>query len=545
MIRQSLLTPDAESKNLFSALMSLVPDLIVIADRSGTCLEIRAELEKDHSPSELLGTSLTTIITLDNGSLDQVIEQTFRAGPKLFECSVQNEFFTGRFIGRMTKISDAEVMILLRDVSEQTAMKATIEHYTLHDALTGLPNRQFLERRYEQSRNNMSRFESAILYLDLKRFKSVNDSFGHQQGDQLLIQVAERIRDAVRSRDVVARISGDEFAFFLTEADEKTAVRVANRIMKTIKVPFKLDAGRFELGASLGMVIFDRFDNDFDEVSRRALLAMHRAKNSGGGIKFYDPEADNRLRQKTWLEHALKDALRQEKLELYYQPIMQLRQGQLMAAEALLRWKHYKKGLISPGEFIPIAEETGLITEIDRWVVQRATQQAKAAGFSVAVNMSPLSLKDSDLVSHISNCLKMSGLKPGDLIIEITEQVLARPEETLQTVQGLHDLGVQIAVDDFGTGYSSLSYLTNYPLDILKVDRGFVSRVNEDIKARAIARSIIRLGQSLNLVTLAEGVETEAQLSWLKEEGCELAQGFFLERPMPFAEIRKLISDNS
>jgi predicted signal transduction protein with EAL and GGDEF domain len=331
-------------------------------------------------------------------------------------------------------------------------------------------------------------------------------------------------------------LGGDEFALFVSESDIETVTVLAERIHNLMTAPFTVANRRFTLGASIG-VAMSRDEMGFDELYRRADMAMHRAKRLHGGVHFYDAKADQQLRERAYLEQELRQAIRTGQLQLHYQPILSLETGICVTAEALLRWHHPERGDIPPGNFIPLAEDTGLINTIDRYVLKQALIDAKARDFSVTVNISPKTLRDHNFVPYLKKMLKDFAFDTSRLCLEITEQVLARPEETLEVIRAIHKLGCRIAVDDFGVGYSSLSYLTQYPLDILKLDRSFTQGAQRDPKTAAIAEGILHLAKQLGLRTLAEGIEEEAHITWLKARDCELGQGFFLIRPKPVEEF--------
>ncbi len=429
----------------------------------------------------------------------------------------------------------------LRYAIERRSYRERLEHQAIHDALTGLPNRHYLERHFDRAltyaRENHTTL--AFAYLDVDRFKNINDRLGHVVGDDLLVKVAGRLRNTICSRDLVVRMGGDEFAFLLFDADETSATRVIERIQAAFQVHYPHEGRRYNLDCSIGVAFYPKDGHDFTELFRQADQAMYRAKQRGGGVAFYEAEADHNLQERLWLEEELRHALEKGLFELHYQPIYDLNSGTLVKAEALLRWSHPERGMISPGKFIPVAEECGLIADLDHWVLRTAVRQAQEGGFAVAVNLSPQTLKDPSLPRYMTSCLQDAGLETERLFLEITEQVLAHPKETLSTLTTLDQLGIRIAVDDFGTGYSSLTYLSRYPLDILKVDGSFVQTMEEDPKSRIITRTIINLAQNLGLATIAEGIETQAQLDWLKEQGCDMGQGYLLAKPQPLEAIRE------
>lgn len=534
--------------NYLEALLNTLPDSFILIKQDGTCLDFRPAKQ----PFEAYTTSPKAKhlheLGFSSDFIDSVIIALQNAPSKTtstLECQLDNAFFAGHYELYLAYVhpsddsSVPDILIILRDVSTQKTMQAQVEKLSFYDSLTGLPNKNFLETRFNQAQTALGQQSvgTAILYFSIDQFIDLTELSGRQLGDSLLMHVAERVRDAVRTRSVVAKLSDDHFAILLTDSNEETTARIAERILTVIREPIVIDKHRFDLSASLGIYLCSTSQLSFGEIMRCAELSMNRAKKEGNQIHFYDPEADLRLQTRAVIKRELKKALREESLNLHFQPIVHLDTGELVAAEALLRWQHPELGFVSPATFIPIAEESGLIVELDRWVVQEAICEAKRSNLTVSVNASPISLEQIAFFQHVKNCLKATQLEPSCLYIEITEQVMAKPELTLATVTALHDEGIRIAVDDFGTGYSSLIYLSQYPIDILKVDRNFVSALHDDVKTQKIARSIIRLAQSLDLIVLAEGIETEAQLDWLSLEGCELAQGYFLGRPMPVEQL--------
>ncbi len=441
------------------------------------------------------------------------------------------------------EITPALLVRSLRYAIERRNHHQDLERQATHDALTGLPNRHFLEGHFDRVLGyaRESGASLALVYLDLNRFKNINDSLGHRVGDQLLIQVAGRLRNTIRGRDLVVRMGGDEFAFLLSDADETSTIRVLDRIQAAFQVDYPHEGSRLNVGCSIGVAFYPRDGQNFTELFQQADQAMYRAKNRGGDVAFYDADADRELQECQWLESELRQALEHDQLEVYYQPIFDLASGTMVRAEALVRWPHPERSMISAATLIPVALESGLITALDRWVLETAMKQAHDVGFAVSVNLSPLTLRAPELPRYLTSRLRKTGLEAEQLSLEITEQVLARPEEMLSALHAFDALGVRIAVDDFGTGYSSLAYLTRYPLDILKVDASFVRTIEEDPKSKIVARAVINLAQNLGLTTVAEGIETSAQLAWLEQQDCTMGQGFLLAKPQPLEAIRSYV----
>ena len=383
--------------------------------------------------------------------------------------------------------------------------------------------------------------------MDLDHFKTVNDSLGHQAGDLLLCEMARRLLGAVRASDLVARVGGDQFAVVLPDIHNRgDAATVADKLLADMRAVFHVEGTPLSLSPSIGISVFPEDGHSPDELMRRADAAMHAAKDTGrGNRQFYAPGMEGRATEILQQERLLRDAIFQGAFELHYQPQVRLDDGTLVGFEALVRWRHPERGIVGPAEFIGIAESRGLITPIGRWVMREACRQTKAwhdAGLPrvpVAVNLSALEFRQRDVASDIASVLQQTGLEPRFLEIEITESVLMQDaDEARETLGALRTLGVGISIDDFGTGYSSLAYLKRYPINKLKIDRSFVMDTPGSDDDVAIVTAIVQLGRSLQLKTVAEGVETPEQLALLRQLGCDLAQGYGISRPMDSVRTR-------
>ncbi len=443
----------------------------------------------------------------------------------------------------------AAIAIEQRQLSEQLA------HQARHDALTGLPNRASLKEFAQQLVAPCAVTEkSAIMFIDLDRFKHVNDSLGHGAGDKLLRQVAERLKECIRSNDILVRMGGDEFLIILNGVEGRDAAeRIATRVLELLKNPFALDAREVRIGASIGLSLYPDDGADFEALQRSADIAMYRAKNRGGNqFQFYSPEMNAMLLERLEIENELRKTMERNELELYYQPLFTIDERTVCGVEALLRWNHPVLGRIPPMKFIPIAEESGLIVAIGEWVLREACRQNVVwqhmgyPPFPVSVNISAIELMKPDFIDLITRALEESGLEPRWLQIEITEGVLLdNLDSAAERLNEVRKLGVSVAIDDFGTGYSSMTYLHRLPTDCLKIDRSFVNDLegSDDLSSRSLAliKAIISLAQNLGLRIIAEGIENQCQETTLRSLGCKIGQGYFFKEPAPASEICKLL----
>jgi diguanylate cyclase (GGDEF)-like protein len=425
----------------------------------------------------------------------------------------------------------------------------TIVHMARNDGLTDLPNRlAFHEAMYHAAARAARGEAFAVLCLDLDRFKQVNDTLGHPVGDALLRAVAARLASLAREVDTVARLGGDEFAVVQANvAGPDAAAALAQRIIDDLRAPYDVLGHRIVVGASVGIALAGPEARDADTLIRSADLALYRAKQEGRGMyRFFEPDMDARAQARRQLELDLRYAIERQEFELHYQPLMSVADRRIAAFEALIRWRHPTRGLVPPDEFIPLAEEIGLIVPIGAWVLQDACAEAARwpLPVKVAVNLSAVQFARADITRQVAAALHDSGLPASRLEVEITETALLNDSEsTLKTLHALRALGVRIAMDDFGTGYSSLSYLRSFPFDKLKIDRSFVRDLNEAGESAAIVRAIASMGRSLGIATTAEGVENEQQMAQLVRDGCTELQGFFFGRPCPAADVARLLAD--
>jgi diguanylate cyclase (GGDEF)-like protein/PAS domain S-box-containing protein len=434
---------------------------------------------------------------------------------------------------------------IIRDITERRSLEDQLTHQALHDPLTKLANRVLFRDRVEHALTRAKRMdcEVAVLFLDLDNFKTINDTLGHASGDALLISVAERLQLCLRVSDTASRLGGDEFAVLIEDAtDTEGAILVAERIREVLRTPFLLSGKQIFVGASIGIAKSSVAKESPEELLRNADVAMYMAKNQGKNqYAVFQNEMHDAVIRRAELESELRAGIENGEFEMVYQPIVDLESGNITAMEALIRWHHPRQLEIGPEEFIPIAEESDLMPRLGHWILNEACTQAAswqsefelATPLDLTVNISSRQFLDDGLVEAVRSAIQVSGLDPHNLILEITEgTMLGNTEATINKLKDLRLLGLRLAIDDFGTGYSSLSYLHKFPIDVLKIDRSFIEKINEGHEGAAMARAIISMSETLQLDTIAEGIETPDQIATLKDLGCELGQGYVFAKPL-------------
>jgi diguanylate cyclase (GGDEF)-like protein len=484
---------------------------------------------------------------------------SFAGDPDKYAEEVRARFAAGATEDRIVELADGRTIAISNrsmphggwvatheDITERQRAEKQIAHLARHDPLTDLPNRMLFREKLTEALAHTNRGQQlAVLYLDLDHFKAVNDTLGHPVGDELLRTVAERLRGCLRETDMAARLGGDEFAIVQTAINTPAnAAALARRLRDTICAPYNLNGHAAVINTSIGIALAPSDGTSPDAIMKNADMALYRAKSDGrGAYRFFEPEMDATMQRRRALELAMRNALHNGEFELYYQPVINVDDATVTSCEALIRWHHPERGLISPAEFIPLAEEIGMIVTIGEWVIRRACLDAAAwpPAIKVAVNLSPTQLLSASLLPIIQEALAEAQLPADRLEIEITEAVLMHSTEaTLASLRRLRDLGVQIALDDFGTGYSSLSYLRRFPFDKLKIDRSFIGTLGEGTESINIVRAVAGLAKSLDMTTTAEGVETEDQFAQIRELGCTQLQGFLISPPVPVNQLARL-----
>ena len=552
-----------DSTERLAQVIDTVPAFISAVDRYGACIFVNAHQAalKGVEPATLLGKSALELFGPEHGArsaaLDKLICESAATLPSFEEEIAGADGERRHVLTTKAPLRDAagEIVAVLTtslDITDRKRAEGHLRHLAHHDTLTDLPNRALLHERVRQqiaqSRRSERRF--ALHLFDLDRFKSINDVLGHHVGDQLLREVADRLRKTLRETDTVARLGGDEFAILQANvAGLDDTVELARRIREALSVPFRCDGEEISTSASIGIALYPDNGLDVEDLLKNADLAMYRAKADGrDGFRIFAVDMDASARAITVLESDLRRALAREELELHFQPQVSLATGRIIGAEALVRWRRENGELVAPGEFLPCAEETGLIVPLNNWVLREACAQAASwprfglPPLRIAVNLSGVQFRKSDVCALVLETLEETGLEPSRLELELTETILLQDTgSVVKQLETLRERGVTFSIDDFGTGYSSLAYVKHFPVDRLKIDKSFIANLKSDANDAAIVRAIVSLGHNLGLEVIAEGVETAAQVAHLRAEGCDEVQGFYFGRPMRVDTLIELV----
>ncbi|QYF93869.1 EAL domain-containing protein [Massilia sp. PAMC28688] len=551
------------------AVLAAIPDTFFRLSQDGYYLDYEqghdssAAIDEDHCVGRHIGDVLPREIA------ERILEQVGIVLATQHIRSVDYELVHGELVqhfeARLVATGPDEVLGLVRDISERKQNEEQIRRLAYFDSLTGIPNRQaFLETlERELNRSKIGNKKFAVLFMDLDAFKRINDTLGHNVGDHLLKIVSERLRETIRPSDLVsrgdqshnlARLGGDEFTILIPDLDRvENALNVAHRVKDAMRRPFLIDGHEIFVTASIGISLFPEDGDDCDSLLKYADTAMYHAKNCGkNNAKLYSSSLTMQIMSHVKLEVGLRKALKNDELYLLYQPQIDVRSAQIVGVEALVRWRHPERGLISPTEFIPLAEETGLIVPIGEWVLRTACVQARMwqkttqRSLRMAVNLSAKQFKDDNLTQTVLSALHDTGLDPRFLELELTEGTLMdNARATMSTLEQLRSIGVYLSIDDFGTGYSSMNYLKRFDVRALKIDKSFICGLPQDSENAAITRAIIAMAHGLKMVVVAEGVETDEQLLLLEEYGCDMVQGYYLGHPSPQEKIAEMLLNSA
>ena len=547
--------------------LNSIGDAVLCTDISGniTYLNLVAEALTGWPREEAIGKPLAEVFQIIDGAtrlpaqdpMEMAVAQNRTVGLAVDCVLIRRDAFESAIEDSAAPIHDRAgrvigAVIVFHDVSAARAMSQQMTHSAQHDVVTNLPNRMLLHDRISQSISLARRQHRplAVLFLDLDRFKYINDSLGHAVGDQLLQSVAKRLLAGVRNSDTVSRQGGDEFVILLSEISHpEDAATSARKILLSLNAPHSIEGHDLDIAGSVGISIYPGDGEDAETLIKNADTAMYHAKESGrNNFQFFKPEMNRQAVERQSLEGSLRHALERGEFLLHYQPKINLFTGQITGAEALIRWQHPDRGLISPAQFVPIAEDCGLILPIGRWVLREACKQAREwqdAGLPfkrVSVNVSATEFRAKTFLEGVSTTLRETALQARYLDLELTEGVLMQnAKSTASVLQELKRMGVHLAVDDFGTGYSSLSYLRQFPIDVLKIDQSFVRQISDDPNDSAIVRAIIDMGKNLKQRVIAEGIETQAQLALLQSWHCAEGQGYLFSHPVPAAQFARLL----
>ena len=553
------------SEERFRSLVGNAGDVIAILDREGVIgyQSPAAERVWGFGPEQLVGTSLASLVRAEDqarlfalleGTQEAAADATLTAELQLMRPDGSWRVCELMMSNLLRDPGVAGIVATFHDVTERKAFETQLSHMALHDPLSGLPNRALFLDRLERAllRGGRVARPVAVLFLDLDDFKVINDSLGHDAGDQLLTMVAGRLSKCIRPSDTVARLGGDEFTVLMEEVEGSTeALEAADRVGEVLREPFTLEGREIVVRCSIGVALSNDPHDHPESLLRNADMAMYRAKRDGkAGSAIFDHGMESRALERLEIETELRQALQRKELRVFYQPILSLADGRIVEFEALIRWVHPERGLLAAGAFVPLAEETGLIVPIGEWVLEQACDQLRnwqqqfptEPPLAMSVNLSARQFQSATLAEDIEGIARLAGLDPSTLKLEITESVVMKDAESaIATLRALKAIGFRLAIDDFGTGYSSLAYLKRFPVDTLKIDRSFVDGLGHDPQDTAIVRSVVALAKSLDLSVTAEGIETPTQQAHLTRLGCERGQGYLFSKPVPVSECDELL----
>ena len=548
-----------QSKQVLESVFEAIPDIYFLLDSHSKILDFRCAVESKlyQKPKEFLGKKMIDIMPAN-------IAQQFKKGiSKLllghnivtFNYSLTVPEGRKHFEARLSQLKNSgKIVTIIRDITEHQEAVDQISYQANYDALTGLPNRFLLHDRLTQALINSKRSSQkiALLFIDLDDFKTINDSLGHEIGDQLLIQTAERLQNLVRAKDTVSRLGGDEFIILIEDINsEDDVTNIVKKILIKFKASFAINKRELTIGTSIGIAIYPENGTSNSELIRNADSAMYHAKESGRNtFSYYTEEMNKQATRRLLIEEQLRTALTNNELHVFYQPQFDFKTRKVIGAEALLRWHNPTLGNVSPEEFIPIAEQTGLIIDIGKYVLKEALKQSSQwrktfnTKFRIAVNLSPRQFKNADLMDFICETMDATDTPPEQLELEITEGVLLSGYSAIkESLERIHQLGIFLSMDDFGTGYSSLSYLREYEFDVIKIDQSFVMNMSQSGKEFNLIKATINMSHGLGIKVVAEGVETEQQFLLLKELDCDIAQGYLLAKPISKQDMTKFLED--
>ncbi|WP_103109676.1 bifunctional diguanylate cyclase/phosphodiesterase [Brevibacillus reuszeri] len=549
-----------QSEEKYRIIAENTSDIISMIDRNGDFLYLspaHKSVWAHDVPDEEIRNMLDWIAGEDRDNFLYAIEHTFSSRKEyMVECRLNTKrdkpIWTETKLNPIVDEHDNVTCLIqvTRDITERKQSEELIHYLAYHDALTELPNRRMYVQHLGKEIMQAKRFHSnmAVLFLDLDRFKDVNDSFGHDVGDLLLIEAAKRLKSCVKPGDMVGRLGGDEFTVLISNLTEREeAATVAEEIMQVMQQPFHLNGQAFNISSSIGISLFPQDGDNAEDLLKRADTALYTVKSRGrNGFDFFDPSMEAKSLERILMENELRKAIEQEHFQIYYQPKMDIKTGTLTGMEALVRWVHPELGIIPPNRFIPIAEESGMIIPLGEWILKEACKQNKRwhdQGYElkVSVNLSVRQIYQKDLLDMIKATLEETQLEPEWLELEITESIFVKMDEATVVLQQIREIGIQISIDDFGTGYSSFSYIKSLPVDTIKIDASFIRDVHHNQESQAIVKAIVTIADSLNMKVVAEGIELNDQVAALQENGCGHGQGYLFSRPLATADFEQFL----